>query len=609
MVFGFDGFNGLDGFNGFNLHPKVNERLNALGFIKPTKIQEKAIPLVQEGKDVSGLAQTGTGKTAAFLIPILQRLYASLDPDQEIKGIKPYDSWTPRSTILILVPTRELAEQVSDNLSDLTPENEVSFATVYGGVPYEKQKKLLEQGATFVIATPGRLIDLYKDKFFDPTQVKCVVFDEADRMFDMGFKEDMKYLLDRIPRDRQFLVFSATLNFDVLTVAYEYGSDPVEIEIDRSLPKTDQVQDEILHVGHNEKPKFLMSLIESKNFEQAVVFTNFVRNVPKIEKFLQSNGFRALGISSAFSQSQRNKVMEEFRSRKANILVATDVAARGLDIENIDVVINFELPDDSENYVHRIGRTGRAGRKGLAFSLVSEKDVDSLKRIESFLETKLEIGWLEDSEIVEDFKAFPYTFDPHAKMKDLSGKRKDYKEAHGSKGKKSRERSREGSRERSREGFNNSYRDSSSKDSPKDSFRDSSKYSSKGSFRDSPKYSSKGSFRDSSKYSSKGSFRDSSKYSSKYSSKNSFKGKKDFRGDKNSFDQNSFDQKDQSQKKYSNKNKNNKNNNKIKSKNDLSKRSKRSESSKRYKDFKTVSKGSRSQKNRLISKIIGFFSK
>jgi len=437
----------MSGFKPFKLHPKINNRLEALGFSEPTKIQEKAIPLVQAGKDVSGLAQTGTGKTAAFLIPILQRLYVSIetskktdeknDDDSESgnePAIKAFESWTPRSSILILVPTRELAEQVANNLKDLTTEDDVSYVTIYGGVPYEKQKKLLEKGATFVVATPGRLIDLYKDNFFDPTQVKCVVFDEADRMFDMGFKEDMKFLLDRIPKDRQFLVFSATLNFDVLTVAYEYGSDPVEIEIDRSLPKTDQVQDVIFHVGHNEKPKFLMSIAKNKDFEQAVIFTNFVRNVPKVEKFLESNGFKAKGISSALSQSQRNKVMESFRSGETNILVATDVAARGLDIENVDVVVNFELPDDSENYVHRIGRTGRAGRKGLAFSLVSEKDVEALKRLESFLKTKLEIGWLEDNELEDSFKPFPYTYDPHGKMKDLSGKRKDSRNEYGKKG-------------------------------------------------------------------------------------------------------------------------------------------------------------------------------
>ena len=411
----------MPNFNEFNLDEKILKKINDLGYTETTKIQSKAIPLVQAGKDVSGLAQTGTGKTAAFLIPTLQRLYATWD-NKEIEGVKPFENWSARSTILILVPTRELAEQVSSNLKELSDGDKVSYVTVYGGVAYEKQKELLEKGSTFIIATPGRLIDLYKEKFFDPTQVKSVIFDEADRMFDMGFKDDMKFLLDRIPRDRQFLVFSATLNFDVLTVAYEYGSDPVEIEIDRSLPRTDQVKDEVLHVGQNEKPLFLMSLLKSKEFDQAVVFTNFVRNVPRIEKFLQMNGFKALGISSALSQSQRTKTMDSFRSGETNILVATDVAARGLDIENVDIVINYELPDDSENYVHRIGRTGRAGRDGLAFSLSSEKDVEALKRLESFLKSKLVIGWIEDEALVKDFKPFPYTFDPQSKIKDLAGK-------------------------------------------------------------------------------------------------------------------------------------------------------------------------------------------
>lgn len=411
----------MPNFNEFNLDEKILKKVNDMGFTETTKIQSKAIPLVQAGKDVSGLAQTGTGKTAAFLIPTLQRLYATWD-NKEIEGVKPFENWSARSTILILVPTRELAEQVSTNLKELSDSETVSYVTVYGGVAYEKQKALLEKGATFIIATPGRLIDLYKEKFFDPTQVKSVIFDEADRMFDMGFKDDMKFLLDRIPRDRQFLVFSATLNFDVLTVAYEYGSDPVEIEIDRSLPRTDQVKDEVLHVGQNEKPLFLMSLLSNKEFEQAIVFTNFVRNVPRIEKFLQMNGFKALGISSALSQSQRTKTMDSFRSGETNILVATDVAARGLDIENVDIVVNYELPDDSENYVHRIGRTGRAGRDGLAYSLSSEKDVEALKRLELFLKSKLVIGWLEDDLLVKDFKPFPYSYDPQSKIKDLSGK-------------------------------------------------------------------------------------------------------------------------------------------------------------------------------------------
>ena len=211
----------------------------------------------------------------------------------------------------------------------------------------------------------------------------------------------------------------------MLTVAYEYGSDPVEIEIDRELPRTEQVKDEILHVGHDEKPMFLLSLLKSQNYEQAIVFSDFVRNTPKIEKFLRDNGLKAAGISSALSQSQRMAVMKKFKEGEVNILVATDVAARGLDIENVDLVLNFELPDDAENYVHRIGRTGRAGREGLAFSIVSERDVTALNRLESFLKTKLAIGWLEEEFLLKDFKAFPYTYDPKAGLKGVRSKAAD----------------------------------------------------------------------------------------------------------------------------------------------------------------------------------------
>lgn len=412
-------------FLDYKLHPKSQACIDKLGYKEPSKIQQKAIPLIQSGQDVAGLAQTGTGKTAAFILPVLQRLYKTRQTEgheQMHEDVKAYENWGPRNTVLILVPTRELSEQVAANLKELSPNGEFSYAAIYGGVAYEAQKKALKDGVDFVIATPGRLIDLFKENFFDPKQVKCVIFDEADRMFDMGFKDDMKFLLDRIPRDRQFLVFSATLNFDVLTVAYEYGSDPVEIEIDRELPRTEQVKDEILHVGHNEKPAFLLSILKSYDYEQAIVFSNFVRNTPKIEKFLRDNGLKAAGISSALSQSQRMSVMKKFKEGEINILVATDVAARGLDIENVDLVVNFELPDDSENYIHRIGRTGRAGREGVAMSVVSERDVAALDRLELFLKTKLVIGWMEDADILKDFKPFPYTYDPKSGLKGVRSK-------------------------------------------------------------------------------------------------------------------------------------------------------------------------------------------
>lgn len=236
-------------------------------------------------------------------------------------------------------------------------------------------------------------------------QVRAIIFDEADRMFDMGFKDDMKFILQRVPRERQFLVFSATLNFDVLNTAYQFGSEPIEINISRDQAKAENVKDMIFHVGNDEKPQHLLSLLKVHNPKQAIIFTNFKMSVEKIARFLVDNGIPASAISSLLTQVQRNRVIEQFKAENnMNILVATDVAARGLDIKGVDVVINYELPMDSESYVHRIGRTGRAGTTGSAFSLVGEKDIESLARIEDYLKHKIDAGYLENDQLVKEFK-------------------------------------------------------------------------------------------------------------------------------------------------------------------------------------------------------------
>jgi ATP-dependent RNA helicase RhlB len=388
-----------------DLHPKLRENLENIGFADCTPIQTQAIPLLLEGKDVAGLAQTGTGKTAAFLVPSIERILRVTDAEPHPRAFK---DWKKRNCILILVPTRELADQVYENAMSLIPSTGLSAVAIYGGTTYEKQKAALADGVELVIATPGRLIDLYKEHCFDMGQVRGVVFDEADRMFDMGFKDDMKFVLQRIPRDRQFLVFSATLNFDVLNVAYEFGADPVEINISRDQAKAEHVKDKIFHVGQFDKPKHLLSLLKKEEPKQVIIFSNYKRNVERITQFLTKNGLPAVGISSLLTQGQRNRVMAQFKAENdRNILVATDLAARGLDIIGVDMVINFELPDDPENYVHRIGRTGRAGKEGEAFSFVSDRDVDALARIETFLGAKVEAGWIDDKELVNEFSPFP----------------------------------------------------------------------------------------------------------------------------------------------------------------------------------------------------------
>lgn len=381
-----------------------------MGWQDCTQIQEKAIPLLRKGKDVAGLAQTGTGKTGAFLVPLIDRLLKALQPDPSLAETETvaFPEWKKKQFILVLVPTRELADQVGEIAEKLTQDTGLSSVAIYGGTTYEKQIAAMKKGVEFVIATPGRFIDLYKEHVADLGQVRGVAFDEADRMFDMGFKDDMVFVLKRIPRDRQFLVFSATLNFDVLNTAYEFGADPVEINISRDQAKADNVKDHIMHVGNVDKPKHLLSLLKKYEPKQTIIFSNFKRNVELLTKFLNSNGVPAVGISSLLTQAQRNRVMEQFKAdNDRNIMVATDVAARGLDILGVDMVVNYELPDDPENYVHRIGRTGRAGQTGNAFSMVGDRDVEALQRIESFLKHKVEALWLEDSELVTEMQPFP----------------------------------------------------------------------------------------------------------------------------------------------------------------------------------------------------------
>lgn len=402
-------------FADLQLEPSLHASIEKLGFAEATPIQDAVFPHVFEGKDVSGLAQTGTGKTAAFLIPLMDRVLKSrlnvenlTDEQKAFVSKRSFQDWRAQNFILILVPTRELAEQVQENVQKLGEASGLRGIAVYGGTGYDKQKEAFKNQVEFVVATPGRLIDLYKEHIVDLKQVRAIVFDEADRMFDMGFKDDMKYVLSRAPRERQFLVFSATLNFEVLNTAYQFGAEPVEVDVSRDQTKAENVKDEIFHVGNEDKPMYLLSLLKKHNPKQAIIFSNFKFNIERIARFLSENGIPAMGISSLLTQAQRTRVMDQFKAdNEKNILVATDVAARGLDIKGVDLVINYELPQDAESYVHRIGRTGRAGAEGQAFSLVSDRDVESLSRIEDYLKHKLEIGWIEDTELVRDYKKFP----------------------------------------------------------------------------------------------------------------------------------------------------------------------------------------------------------
>lgn len=419
-------------FSDIGLEPSLQQAIEKLGYENCTPIQGMTIPVLHEGRDISGLSQTGTGKTAAFLIPMMDRILKSNLPTEGLSEeektkleTRRFSDWRAQNFILILVPTRELAEQVFENIQKLSEFSGLRAVSVYGGTSYDKQKEGLKAGVEFVVATPGRLIDLYKENICDLKQVRGLVFDEADRMFDMGFKDDMKFILQRVPKDRQIAVFSATMNFDVLHTLYQFGSDPVEIDVSRDQTKAENVKDEIFHVSQDDKPRYLLSLLKKHNPKQTIIFSNFKTNVEQISQFLTQNGWPAAGISSLLTQAQRNRVLEQFKAdNEKNILVATDVAARGLDIKGVDMVVNYELPNDPESYVHRIGRTGRAGAEGQAFSMVSDRDVDSLQRVEDYLKHKLPVGWLEDAEIITEYKAF-YSDEGRDRRPRYEGARRD----------------------------------------------------------------------------------------------------------------------------------------------------------------------------------------
>jgi len=391
-------------FEELGLTTEVFQSIQEAGYSECTPIQESVIPHILNGKDVSGLAQTGTGKTAAFLIPLIDR-YVRMKKGET--GERAARGWGHNSYNLILVPTRELASQVEEAVKLLGKNAGVACTTIMGGASYEDQRRALREGVQFIVGTPGRLLDLYKSHELDLRGVNAIVFDEADRMFDMGFKDDMKFILRRVPRERQFLLFSATLNFEVLNTAYQFGAEPIEFNVSRDSVTAEGIEHEILHVGSHEKPMYLLSLLKKYDPKQCIIFSNYKQNVGRITNFLKKNGFEAMEMSSLLSQHQRNKVMEQFKAGEKQILVATDVAARGLDIKGVDLVINYELPEDAEGYVHRIGRTGRAGSSGRAIGLSSDMDVEALQRIETYLKEKVKIGWMEDSELTRDFQPFP----------------------------------------------------------------------------------------------------------------------------------------------------------------------------------------------------------
>ena len=345
-----------------------------MGFEEMTPIQARAIPLILEGKDIIGQAQTGTGKTLAFGLPILQSIHPKIKKMQAI----------------ILCPTRELAIQVAEEIkSALKYKRDIVILAVYGGQPIDRQIRILKSGAHIVIGTPGRTIDHINRGTLKLDTVKTVVLDEADEMLNMGFIDDVEMILKRTPKERQTLLFSATMPKPILDLTRKYQKDPEYVRVVHKQLTVPNVEQYYFEVKESVKLDVLCRLIDMYGLKSSLVFCNMKRRVDEVVMHLEARGYPALGLHGDMTQSQRTQAMDIFKRNASEILVATDVAARGIDVENIEAVFNYDIPQDEEYYVHRVGRTARAGKKGLAFTFVVGREIYKLRDIESYASTKI----------------------------------------------------------------------------------------------------------------------------------------------------------------------------------------------------------------------------
>ncbi len=366
-------------FNQFKFHPKLAAGIKAAGFTIPTPIQAQAIPKVMQGRDVMGLAQTGTGKTAAFVLPILDRLMSAK---------------SGKIRALIVAPTRELAEQINETVLLLGAQTRTRSLTVYGGVSIKPQIQQLRRGVEIVVACPGRLLDHINQGTIDLGQVDVLVLDEADRMFDMGFLPDIRRIIKQLPVKRQTLLFSATMPKEIRRLAQEILHQPETVQVDSLAPAT-TISHALYPVPQHLKTSLLLQLMKQTRTESVLVFTRTKHRAKRLGEKLAKLGYKAASLQGNLSQNRRQAALNGFRDGQVQILVATDIAARGIDVSQISHVINFDIPDTPEAYIHRIGRTGRAARSGEAFTLVTAEDNQMVRSIEKVLTQQIERRTLE----------------------------------------------------------------------------------------------------------------------------------------------------------------------------------------------------------------------
>lgn len=366
-------------FSSLNLVAPLLQTLTQLGYHQTTPIQQQAIPLILQGQDILASAQTGTGKTAAFALPIIQQLL-------EQPAAK-----APRA--LILVPTRELARQVQDNMEAFTQHTALRSVVVYGGACLATQSRELKTGADILVATPGRLLDYLRQGVVHLRDVRFLVFDEADRMLDMGFRDEIRDVVRQVSTERQTLLFSATLSDDIHRMAGKMLRSPLRIDISNNSTPIERIEQRVYVVDQERKLGLLAHLLQTESWPQVLVFSRTREGCDKVATWLQQQSIAARPMHADLSQAVRDKALADFASGEVRVLVATDVAARGLDIAQLACVINLELPFSAQDYVHRIGRTGRAGHSGLAISLYNDADQRLLTAIEDLLDTRLPQQW------------------------------------------------------------------------------------------------------------------------------------------------------------------------------------------------------------------------
>ena len=362
-------------FKDLNLIEPILRALNTEGYSTPTPIQEQSIPVALAGRDLLGCAQTGTGKTAAFAIPILQHLYAEKSNGQRTKGIR----------ALILTPTRELAIQIDESIAAYGRHLGLKHLVVFGGVSQHPQTAALRSGTDILIATPGRLLDLMQQGYISLSNIGIFVLDEADRMLDMGFIHDVKKVIAKLPSKRQTLFFSATMPNEIATLADSILNEPVRVEVTPVSSTAQTIQQSMFFVEKTDKKHLLLHLLKDRSIERVLVFARTKHGSDKVVKDLANHGVPAEAIHGNKSQNARQRALSNFKSGATRVLVATDIAARGIDVDNLTHVINYELPNVPETYVHRIGRTGRAGASGTAFSFCDREEREFLRDIQKLI--------------------------------------------------------------------------------------------------------------------------------------------------------------------------------------------------------------------------------